>query len=92
MGSAMAIGTYGSGWTSRTAVRLAGGRRVSLLSALLVLAEAGCLARSVWLPTVAAHPVAGHWYRPESWWRSASALRETWTEYVKWTVYLLGCR
>jgi uncharacterized SAM-binding protein YcdF (DUF218 family) len=41
---------------------------------------------------VAAHPVEGHWYRPESWWQNASALRETWTEYVKLSVYLLGYR
>jgi len=211
----MAIGTFGSGWMLPTAARLAGSRRTWLVSALLVVAAAGLLARGLWLPTVgsflvvadplqpadavvalsggdrgrvdeaarvvlagygtwlvgtnyplnlpgirddydalvrqeavwqgvppervltapepvettydearavrrlalsrgwrslivvtdpyhtrrarrifrdvladtgitvAAHPVAGHWYQPETWWQSASSLRETWTEYLK---------
>jgi uncharacterized SAM-binding protein YcdF (DUF218 family) len=41
---------------------------------------------------VTVRPVEGHWYRPETWWQHSESLRETWTEYVKLVVYLLGYR
>jgi len=40
--------------------------------------------------TVAVRPVESAEYDPEAWWRSADGLRETWTEYAKLALYLLG--
>jgi uncharacterized SAM-binding protein YcdF (DUF218 family) len=39
-----------------------------------------------------AHPADGGWYDAESWWQSQDTLRETWTEYLKWVLYLFGHR
>jgi uncharacterized SAM-binding protein YcdF (DUF218 family) len=38
------------------------------------------------------HPIDDHWYQPARWWQDANSLRETWTEYNKLAVYLLGYR
>ncbi len=32
------------------------------------------------------------WYRTDSWWRDQDAMRETWTEYLKLILYLIGYR
>jgi uncharacterized SAM-binding protein YcdF (DUF218 family) len=37
-------------------------------------------------------PIEGSWYDPETWWQSTAGLRETWTEYVKLALHLLGYR
>jgi uncharacterized SAM-binding protein YcdF (DUF218 family) len=36
--------------------------------------------------------VADHWYTPDSWWRRQDGLRATWTEYLKFVMYLIGYR
>jgi uncharacterized SAM-binding protein YcdF (DUF218 family) len=40
--------------------------------------------------TIAVHAVEGSWYDAETWWQSADGLRETWTEYVKLALHVLG--
>lgn len=40
--------------------------------------------------TVAVRPVNEHWYDPGSWWQSHKGLRQTWTEYLKLALHLLG--
>jgi uncharacterized SAM-binding protein YcdF (DUF218 family) len=42
--------------------------------------------------TVAVRPVENAQYDPEAWWQSVDGLRETWTEYAKLALYLLGYR
>ena len=42
--------------------------------------------------SVAVRPVAGHWYRAGSWWKTQDGLRETWTEYLKLGLYVMGYR
>jgi uncharacterized SAM-binding protein YcdF (DUF218 family) len=37
-------------------------------------------------------PVADHWYTPDSWWKRQDGLRATWTEYLKFGLYLIGYR
>jgi uncharacterized SAM-binding protein YcdF (DUF218 family) len=37
-------------------------------------------------------PVNEHWYKPDSWWKSRDGLRETWTEYLKLILYVVGYR
>ncbi|MBN1886777.1 MAG: YdcF family protein [Thermoflexales bacterium] len=37
-------------------------------------------------------PMDESWYDPASWWRSHEGLRETWTEYLKLVLYVLGYR
>lgn len=32
------------------------------------------------------------WYRADSWWRDRDAIRETWTEYLKLILYVIGYR
>lgn len=34
----------------------------------------------------------GSWYRADSWWREQDAMRETWTEYLKLILYVIGYR
>ena len=34
----------------------------------------------------------GSWYRADSWWRDQDAMRETWTEYLKLILYVIGYR
>lgn len=41
---------------------------------------------------VIVRPVNGHWYRADSWWKSRDGLRETWTEYLKLLLYVIGYR
>jgi len=41
---------------------------------------------------MAVRPVEETPYDPEAWWRSVDGLRETWTEYAKLALYLLGYR
>jgi uncharacterized SAM-binding protein YcdF (DUF218 family) len=41
---------------------------------------------------VAVRPVEDAEYDPETWWRTVDGLRDTWTEYAKLTLYLLGYR
>jgi len=41
---------------------------------------------------VIVRPVNEHWYRADSWWRSRDGLRETWTEYLKLLLYVVGYR
>ena len=41
---------------------------------------------------MAVRPVEDAPYDPEAWWRSVDGLRETWTEYAKLALYLLGYR
>ena len=40
--------------------------------------------------TVAVQPVNEHEYRADSWWQSRDGLRETWTEYAKLVLHLIG--
>lgn len=40
---------------------------------------------------VMVRPVREHRYRPESWWQTQDGLRETWTEYLKLALYIVGC-
>lgn len=40
--------------------------------------------------TVAIQPVNEHWYQPSSWWQSRDGLRQTWTEYAKLVLHLIG--
>jgi uncharacterized SAM-binding protein YcdF (DUF218 family) len=42
--------------------------------------------------TVAVRPVENAQYDPEVWWQSGDDLRETWTEYAKLALFLLGYR
>jgi uncharacterized SAM-binding protein YcdF (DUF218 family) len=35
-------------------------------------------------------PVNAHWYDPERWWQSRDGLRETWTEYLKLILFMVG--
>jgi len=37
-------------------------------------------------------PATESWYLPESWWKDRDSLRETWTEYLKLVLYLIGYR
>ena len=39
---------------------------------------------------LAIRPVENSWYQPEIWWQYESGIRETWTEYVKFGLYLSG--
>ncbi len=41
---------------------------------------------------VIVRPVENDPYRPEAWWTSERGLRDTWTEYLKLTLHLLGYR
>ena len=41
---------------------------------------------------VTVRPVNGSWYQADSWWKSRDGLRETWTEYLKLILYLVGYR
>jgi uncharacterized SAM-binding protein YcdF (DUF218 family) len=38
------------------------------------------------------HPVDDHWYTPAIWWQRQDGLRETWTEYLKLGMYIVGYR
>lgn len=42
--------------------------------------------------SVAVRAIEGSWYDPEAWWRSTDGLRETWTEYLKLALHLVGYR
>ena len=42
--------------------------------------------------TVIVHPVGNHWYAPGTWWKTRDGLRETWTELLKLTLYVVGYR
>lgn len=42
--------------------------------------------------TIAVRAIEGSSYDPETWWQSSAGLRETWTEYVKLALHLLGYR
>jgi uncharacterized SAM-binding protein YcdF (DUF218 family) len=42
--------------------------------------------------TVAIRAVEGSWYDPEAWWQSTDGVRETWTEYTKLALHLVGYR
>ncbi len=42
--------------------------------------------------TFVVRPVRNHRYQPDTWWRDRDSLRETWTEYLKMVLYLLGYR
>jgi uncharacterized SAM-binding protein YcdF (DUF218 family) len=42
--------------------------------------------------TIQVQPASGGWYEADSWWQHQDALRETWTEYLKWVLHLLGYR
>ena len=42
--------------------------------------------------TIAVRAIEGSWYDPETWWQSTNGLRETWTEYLKLALHLLGYR
>lgn len=42
--------------------------------------------------TIVVRPVRNHRYQPDTWWRDRDSLRETWTEYLKMVLYLLGYR
>ncbi|MBN1956504.1 MAG: YdcF family protein [Anaerolineae bacterium] len=42
--------------------------------------------------SVVIYPVSDHWYQPDSWWKSGDGLRETWMEYSKLALYLVGYR
>ena len=35
-------------------------------------------------------PVEPSWYRPHDWWHSLDGLRETWTEYLKLALHVVG--
>jgi len=35
-------------------------------------------------------PVTQHWYHPDTWWQTASGLRETWTEFLKLLLHEIG--
>jgi uncharacterized SAM-binding protein YcdF (DUF218 family) len=41
---------------------------------------------------IAVRAVEGSWYDPEAWWLSTGSLRETWTEYLKLALHLVGYR
>jgi uncharacterized SAM-binding protein YcdF (DUF218 family) len=40
--------------------------------------------------TIIVHPVEDHWYTPDSWWQRQDGLRITWTEYLKFGLYIAG--
>jgi uncharacterized SAM-binding protein YcdF (DUF218 family) len=42
--------------------------------------------------TVSVQPVNPSWYDPERWWQDNDSLRETWTEYLKLALYVVGKR
>lgn len=42
--------------------------------------------------TAIVRPVENDPYRPEAWWTSERGMRETWTEYLKLALFLLGYR
>ncbi|MBM4429941.1 MAG: hypothetical protein FJ026_06265, partial [Chloroflexi bacterium] len=42
--------------------------------------------------TVSVQPVHPSWYNPASWWTTQDGLRETWTEYLKLLLYVVGYR
>jgi hypothetical protein len=42
--------------------------------------------------TVMVRPVNESRYQADSWWQTRDGLRETWTEYVKLLLYVLGYR
>ncbi|MGA9349499.1 MAG: ElyC/SanA/YdcF family protein [Anaerolineae bacterium] len=42
--------------------------------------------------TVMVRPVNESKYRPDSWWQTRDGLRETWTEYLKLLLYVVGYR
>lgn len=41
---------------------------------------------------VMVHAANPSWWQPDWWWRDADSLRETWTEYLKLVLYLVGMR
>ena len=41
---------------------------------------------------VSVHPIRQSWYQPDAWWTSQDSLRETWTEYLKLVLYIVGYR
>nr|MBC7245814.1 YdcF family protein [Chloroflexota bacterium] len=40
--------------------------------------------------TISMQPANPSWYRADAWWQSQDELRETWTEYLKLTLYVFG--
>jgi uncharacterized SAM-binding protein YcdF (DUF218 family) len=42
--------------------------------------------------TITVRPVVGHWYKADSWWKSQEGLQTTWTESLKFLLYLGGYR
>ncbi len=42
--------------------------------------------------TITVRAVNGSWWEPDSWWRTQDGLRETWTEYLKLALHLVGYR
>ena len=42
--------------------------------------------------TVMVRPVNDSWYQADSWWQTRDGLRETWTEYLKLLLYVVGYR
>ena len=42
--------------------------------------------------TLTVQPVEGHWYKADRWWKSQEGLQTTWTEYLKFLLYLGGYR
>ena len=40
--------------------------------------------------TLIVRPVEPSWYDPDTWWQSRDGLRETWTEYLKLALFMLG--
>lgn len=40
--------------------------------------------------TVTVYALEGSWWKPNAWWRDGDSLRETWTEYLKLLLYVLG--
>ena len=40
--------------------------------------------------TVTVHALEGGWWDPNHWWQDTDSLRETWTEYLKLGLYVLG--
>lgn len=70
-------------------------------SALLVVTDPYHTRRARWIwrdtlrgsgVSVAVRPVEDAGYDPEAWWQSTDSLRETWTEYLKLALHLVGYR
>ena len=70
-------------------------------TSLIVVTDAFHTRRAAWTfqdvfrgtgARIVVQPSSKSWYNPETWWQDDDSLRETWTEYLKLVLYVVGKR